>query len=152
MGSPQCASVSDDSVTPATLQVGAVVCYGENMSQPITLSDDLILDARLTAEGAERSISDQIEHWAKLGRAVESLLRSPQSLERLQSGQLRSLSECLQTVDTEQGRARVAEYLATRPFPHYEPVPGEPGLLLRIEADGKRTRGKFVNRTFQVSE
>ena len=134
------------------MQAGATICYGENMSQPITLSDELILDARLTAEVAERSVSDQIELWAKLGRAVEGLLRSPQDLERLQSGQARSLAECLQTVDTEQGRTRVAEYLATRPFPHYEPVSGEPGLLLRIEADGKRTRGNFVNRTFQVRE
>ena len=31
------------------------------MSQPVKLSDELILDARLTAEAAERSIAGQIE-------------------------------------------------------------------------------------------
>jgi len=29
------------------------------------------------------------------------------------------------------------------------PVKGSPGLLVRIEADGRRTVGRFVNRQFQ---
>ena len=33
------------------------------MSQPVKISDELILDARLTAEIAERSIAGQIEFW-----------------------------------------------------------------------------------------
>ena len=33
------------------------------MSQPVKISDELILDARLTAEFAERSIAGQIEFW-----------------------------------------------------------------------------------------
>ena len=33
------------------------------MSQPVKISDELILDARLTAEIAERSIAGQIEIW-----------------------------------------------------------------------------------------
>jgi hypothetical protein len=38
--------------------------------------------------------------------------------------------------------------LGALPFPHYEPAPGSAGLLVRIEANGKRTTGKFVNRKF----
>ncbi len=41
------------------------------MRQPVKISDELIHDARLTAEVVERSIADQIELWAQLGRAVE---------------------------------------------------------------------------------
>jgi hypothetical protein len=44
------------------------------MSQPVKLSDEIVLDARLTAEIAERSIAGQIEFWAQLGRAIEPLL------------------------------------------------------------------------------
>jgi hypothetical protein len=50
------------------------------MSQIVKLSDDLILDARLTSEIAERSIAGQIEFWAKLGRAIEPLLAGIQVL------------------------------------------------------------------------
>ena len=45
------------------------------MSQPVKVSDSLVLDARLTGEVAERSIAGQIEFWARLGRAIEPLLR-----------------------------------------------------------------------------
>jgi len=31
-----------------------------------------------------------------------------------------------------------------------EPVPDSPGLLVKIEANGKRTIGKFINRKFQA--
>ncbi len=49
-------------------------CYHRAMSQPVKISDELILDARLTAEIADRSIAGQIEFWAQLGRALEPLL------------------------------------------------------------------------------
>ena len=58
------------------------------------------------------------------------------------------LSECLAEVGTPIGRAWVAKYLRSRPFPHYKPVPGAQEMLLRIAADGKRTMGWFVNREF----
>ena len=38
------------------------------MSQPVKLSDGLVLDARLTGEVFQRSIAGQIEFWARLGR------------------------------------------------------------------------------------
>jgi hypothetical protein len=58
------------------------------------------------------------------------------------------LSELLSTVDSPAGRKRLADYLARQPFPHYEAVPGRRDLLLRIEADGTRTVGRFVDREF----
>lgn len=119
------------------------------MSQPVKVSDTLILDARLTAEAAERSIAGQIEFWARLGRAIEPLLRGDQVLALRRSGDSKALSDCLQSVDSPEGRQRVAEHLKTRPFPHYEPDESS-GLLVRIEANGKRSIGRFVNREFQV--
>src|SRR6267154_6660704 len=109
------------------------------MSQPVKVSDGLILDARLTAEVAERSIAGQIEFWARLGRAIEPLMRGDQVLALRKAGDTKPLSDCLQSVDSPEGRRRVADHLKTRPYPHYEPAPGARGLLLRIEADGKRT-------------
>ena len=118
----------------------------------MNLSDELVLDARLTAELTERSIAGQIEFWAKLGRAIEPLLTGAKAMALRRAGAVVPLSESLATVDSPEGRKRVAEYIASRPFPHYEPAPDSAGLLVRIEADGTRTTGRFVGREFQAAE
>lgn len=55
----------------------------------------------------------------------------------------------LAEVDTEAGRARLKAYLESQPFPHFEPVPGRPRHLIKVEADGTRTTGRFIGRTFE---
>jgi hypothetical protein len=118
------------------------------MSQPVKLSDDLVLDARLTAKTASRSIAGQIEFWAALGRSVEPLLRGREAQALIRAGTARPLSECLDGVDAPAGRKRVADYLGSQPYPHYEPSPDHPGYLIRIDEDGTRTLGRFVHRKF----
>ena len=125
-------------------------CYHLGMSQPVKLSDDLVLDARLTGEIVERSIAGQIEFWAHLGRAIEPLLEGIQVLALQKAGKLKPVSACLESVDTQEGRRRLIEHLRSQPFPHYEPHPRKPGILVRIEADGSRTVGRFIGRQFKA--
>lgn len=120
------------------------------MSQPVKLSDALVLDARLTGHVAERSIAGQIEYWANLGRAIEPLLQGHQALALCKKAATIPLSECLESVDTPKGRKRLQKYLQTLPYPHYEPISGHPGFLVRIDESGKRITGRFVNRRFQA--
>jgi len=122
------------------------------MGQPVKLSDTLILDARVVGKAAERSIAGQIEFWARVGKAVEPMLRGDRMLRLKQRGDAVPLSKLLETVDSRAGRERLKAQQAARPFPHFEPAPGRPGLLVRIEADGKRTVGRFVNREFRVAD
>ncbi len=122
------------------------------MGRPVKLSDELALDARLTSRVAERSIAGQIEYWAQLGRAIEPLLEGAKALALRRAGAVRRLSDLVGTVDTPEGRLRVAEHLKDEPYPHYEVAPDRPGLLLRIEADGTRTLGRFMNREFRSAE
>jgi hypothetical protein len=122
------------------------------MSQPVKLSDVLVLDARLIGKVAERSIAGQIEYWANLGRAIEPLLQGTQALALCKKAATRPLSECLETVDTPEGKERVKKYLETQPYPHYEQAKEAPGFLVRIDAEGKRTIGRFVNRKFQRAD
>jgi ParD-like antitoxin of type II bacterial toxin-antitoxin system len=124
--------------------------YHWGVSQPVKISDELLLDARLTAEVAERSIAGQIELWAQLGRAIEPLLEGSRALALRRAGAVRPLSECLASIDSAEGRRRVADHLDSRPYPHYEPVPGATGVLTRIDADGTRTLGRFVDREFRA--
>ena len=122
------------------------------MSQPVKLSDVLVLDARLIGKVAERSIAGQIEYWANLGRAIEPLLQGTQALALCKKANVRPLSEILETVDTPEGKGRVKSYLETLPYPHYEPAKDAPGLLMRTDANGRRTVGRFVNRKFQQAK
>jgi hypothetical protein len=123
-------------------------CYHEDMSQPVKLSDALVLDARLAGEAMERSIAGQVEFWARLGRSVERLLGGEEVLKLSRSAAIRPLSSCLRSVDSVEGGKRTKEWLQSQPFPHYEPHPRTPGLLIRIAEDGDRTVGRFVNRKF----
>lgn len=112
------------------------------------ISDELILEARLISKIENRSIAGQIEFWAHLGEALEPLLQGVQMLALRRAGLVKPLSDRLESVDCEEGRRRVVDYLSSLPFPHYEPAPNKPGLLVRIEADGKRTEGRFIDRRF----
>lgn len=117
------------------------------MSQPVKLSDALVVDARVTAELTDRSIAGQIEFWAGLGKAIEPLLGLPQALALKRANRQRSVTELIDSADTPVGRKRVRDYLRTLPFPHYEASPEGHGVV-RIEADGTRTLGRFVHREF----
>ncbi|MHC9544771.1 MAG: hypothetical protein AB9903_35100 [Vulcanimicrobiota bacterium] len=118
------------------------------MGQPVRIADNLILEARLVGEIEDRSIAGQIEFWAHLGQALEPLLHGAQVLALRRAGRVKPLSSSIDSVDTEEGRRRVNDYLQQLPFPHYEPAPDRPGMLVRIEEGGKRSIGRFVNRKF----
>jgi len=118
------------------------------MSQPVKLSDALVLDARIAAEAQDRSIAGQVEFWAKLGQAVEPLLSGRQVLELKQKGKARPLSELVGTVEVPEGRARTKAYLESLPYPHYRQFPGKARVYIRTTADGTETVGRFLNRAF----
>ncbi len=119
------------------------------MGHPVKLSENLVLDARVVGETSERSIASQIEFWARLGRAVESVLRTETVLRLKRRGEALPLSACLGSVDTASGRERVRVHLASGPYPHFEPAADRPGLIVQIDEDGTRTVGRFVNRQFR---
>lgn len=122
------------------------------MGQPVKLSDELVCDARLTAEVSDRSIAGQIEFWAQLGRSIEPLLRGDRALALRRAGEARPLSEAIALVNTDSGRQRVQNYLKAQSFPHYEPVSGRPGVFCRTDEDGTVTVGRFNNRVFEPVE
>lgn len=113
------------------------------------LSDRLVLDARVTGEIASRSIAGQIEFWASLGRSLEPVLRGEVALALKKSGEVRPLSECIESVNTASGRARLSVALAERPFPHFEAA-SKRGLFVKIDENGKRTLGRFVEGEFRA--
>jgi len=122
------------------------------MSQPVKLSDGLVLDARLTGEVFQRSIAGQIEFWARLGRTLEESLNGRQVLALAKDKAATPLSELVAQIGTPEGQRRLDDHLRTLPFPHFAAHPAQAGLLIRTEENGTRTVGRFVNRQFVVDE
>ena len=118
------------------------------MSQPVKLSDALVLDARIVGEAQERSIAGQVEFWAKLGQAVEPFLSGKQVLELKRAGKARPLPDLLASVETPEGRARERAYFESRPYPHYQQFPGQERVYIQTDADGNQIVGRFENRAF----
>jgi hypothetical protein len=119
------------------------------MGQPVRLSDGLVKDARVVGEIAERSIAGQIEYWARLGRAIESVLDGERALRLKGSRGGKPLSACLRPRTRKEAAAELSAHLSAQPFPQYHPVPGKPDHLLKVDADGARTLGRVVGRAFE---
>jgi hypothetical protein len=63
-----------------------------------------------------------------------------------------NLFELLDTVEKPEGRARAKAYLASLPFPHFEAHPAVQRAYIRIDSDGTRLAGRFVERKFVALE
>lgn len=122
------------------------------MGMPVKLSDDLVLAARAQAQATDRSITSQIEHWAKLGRAVEialphgdavSLKVDPESTSRF--ARIRSV---LERVAHSENRDTVIAELAASGHPLYESDPKNPEGIVQVDREGNRVAGRFEGRRF----
>jgi hypothetical protein len=128
------------------------------MGTPVKLSGTLVEAARGEAAAADRSLTAQIEHWATIGRAVEKLL--PQaalaSLKRLGGAaaatpamaRREAVDRLLDDLARSDDRSAAQKHLRALGGPRYGTDPKHPGLLMRIEPDGKRTFGRLEGRVF----
>jgi len=81
---------------------------------PVRLSEALTVRARTAAAVLERSLTEQVEHWARLGQAVEAAI----SAKTLHALKARShdpeLAERLAAADTPAGRKGAAKLIRDR--------------------------------------
>lgn len=125
------------------------------MGMPVKLSDEIVNAARAAAATDDRSIAGQIEHWARLGRAAEAVLATTEIRELKQAANqaaalvtdqhvLERLSAVARSVD----RAAVITKIRTGGGPLYEAVVGEPGVVAQVTPDGRRIKGRLMQRRF----
>jgi hypothetical protein len=113
---------------------------------PVKLSDELVQRARKEAVRTRRSMTAQVEHWARIGQAAERSM--PASVvERLRDGHrpgdlhpVVSFFERLTYSDVQKAAERK---LALLKYPRYESDPGGGGRLFEVHADGRRIGGRW---------
>ena len=114
------------------------------MGMPVRLSDDLMDLAKQAAEGATRSLTAQVEHWALIGRAVENALDHTSLAALKASGGklaaafpdasartavLQTILLAVRSIDRDEVRRRIA----TGKSPLYGIERSKPGVIVRYE-------------------
>ena len=95
-----------------------------SMTIPLRIDSKLVHRARSAGMLADRTPTAQIEHWAKLGIALEPVLSG---------GSI----------------ARVRALIQQHGDPVYEADPEDPTLVVERRPDGTYRRGRFENRQFR---
>jgi FMN phosphatase YigB (HAD superfamily) len=128
------------------------------MPVAVKLSDSLAEEARTASAGADRSLTGQVEHWARLGKAVEPLFTAPTIAALKKSGgdigklddpaEIQRVHDALARLRMNPPFAETAAFLQAKQGPLYEADPNNPNGVIEVQPDGTRTPGQFVNRSF----
>lgn len=122
------------------------------MGMPVKLSDDLVNDARQEAEATDRSLTSQIEHWARLGRKVERVLQHQDVLDLKRAANTPSgpptpgvILSTLRKIASVPARTELAGALRDSRTVYQD---AGDGRVEQIERDGTRAIGRIVNSRF----
>jgi hypothetical protein len=130
------------------------------MASPLRLTAALIEAAEKEGAVQKRSVPKQIEFWADLGRAVQSLIDPTdvvaviQGIKKIKVEPVASISipprDVFDSVESSRKSGALAENVTSAAI-YYETSLSRPGLLDRVNAStGERQTGRFHNGKFKV--
>jgi len=119
---------------------------------PLRISDELVNAARNTAALLDRSITGQLEFWAKLGRVIEATCSNATVISLQKAERVADIAKLVSQADTPEGRQLAKEEISRHGTPLYGTDPAHPGLIVEKRPDGSRRLGRFINRQFVVTE
>jgi len=131
----------------------------------VKISEELAMLAREEAEATDRSMTGQIEHWAKLGRSVEAsvTIKSANALKKTadlnaafddqeeRAAAYALLAKLREELPTERLKVRLKAQPAETGVAVYEADPENLDQIVRILPDGTRESGAFEGDTFKPS-
>jgi len=107
-------------------------------SVPVRLSAALTTRARAAAQVLDRSLTEQVEHWARLGQVVESAIQSA-TTQRLKARSYdATLAHRLAVADTAAGRTKALELIKARNAIRHGLA--DDGTPVAIDQRGKRAK------------
>jgi hypothetical protein len=115
---------------------------------PLRLDSAFVNEARSSAAIMDRSVTAQVEFWAKLGRVAEAVFAHDRIRLIKETGLVQDLDILLAKVDTPEGRELAKAEIARHGAPVYGTDPAHPGLIVQRLPDGTKRLGWFVNRQF----
>jgi hypothetical protein len=130
------------------------------MGTPLKVSDNLYAAVKEEARAAERSITNQVEHWLRIGRAVEALVAHQELLALKKAGDLlgpvfptaarrKQVHDVLQQIAASADRsAAIAVVQSSSGGRRYATDPAHPGMVIEVLPDGTRRPGRLEGRRF----
>jgi len=115
-------------------------CYIAVMASgiPVRLSEALAVRARTAAKLLDRSLTEQVEHWARLGQVVEDAI-SAATVQRLKArSHDPELGRRLDAAATAEGRAKAAKLIRERNAVRHGIDDG--GAIVRLGSSRKPTK------------
>jgi hypothetical protein len=131
------------------LAKSVAICYRRHMSSmPLRIDGDLINEAKVSGQVFHRSIAQQVEHWASLGRVLEKVL-TVSSVAKVKSlARPVDLERVLAGARSAAGKKKTLALLARKKGPLYGIKPDRPSVLLQYEPDGTVVAGEMIKGKF----
>lgn len=104
---------------------------------PVRLSEALTTRARSVAAVQDRSLTEQVEHWARLGQVVEQAITAGTMMKLKARSYDEGLADALAFADTSDGRAAALELIKNDNEVRHEETAGG---MFAVTRDGKRTK------------
>jgi hypothetical protein len=117
-------------------------------SMPLRIDGDLIKEARVSGHVFHRSIVQQVEHWASLGRVLEKVLTVSSVAKVKGLDRPINLETALASARSAAGRKKTVALLARKKGPLYGAKHDQPGILLQYRPDGTSIGGQMVGGEF----
>ncbi len=126
----------------------------------VKLSDQVVIrNVRSEAHVSDRSMAGQVEHWVKIGQAVEAILGNaevkvlkenlPFFLKQVSAQSVESkIVSALTQIMLSPNREAVKAKILGPGVPVYESDPVHPGKVIRIMPDGTRASGQVKGGVF----
>jgi ParD-like antitoxin of type II bacterial toxin-antitoxin system len=117
-------------------------------SMPLRIDGDLINEAKVSGQVFHRSIAQQVEHWASLGRVLEKVL-TVSSVGKMKSlNRPVDLERVLAGARSAAGKKKTLALLAGKKGPLYGTKPDRPGVVLQYHPDGTVVAGEMIKSEF----
>jgi len=133
------------------------------MGSPVKVADELAKAAKETATLANRSMAKQIEHWARIGRAVEQLVKTsdvmafkahfadPADADLVVEARA-ALERLVQALVDQTDRDAARALIFDTGEPVYEVAPGRTDRVAQVGPGGRKIVGRFVGQEFVAEE
>ena len=115
---------------------------------PLRIDGDLIKEAKVSGQVFHRSIAQQVEHWASLGRVMEKVLTVASVAKVKSLNRPVDLERVLAGARSEAGKKKTLALLARKKGPLYGTKPDRPAVLLQYQPDGTAVAGEMIKGEF----
>jgi hypothetical protein len=107
---------------------------------PRRINSHLLALAESAGTLYHRSGTEQLEHWATLGAAVESVMSLPTVAKLKTRGRAANIDALIAKAGTPGGNQKLSQLLEKQTFPQYGTIPGKPGVIVEYSKARVKTR------------